>query len=146
MPFLQHHLLGGGDTFVRNQTIHRTNRTETSLEVDTVTKSNRTEHYDSYSEKISFDGNVANQTAASNTPTGFQQQFVNSNSRLNLSNIALEDDNYAEAYGINGLTIHRSGSSLNGTLIEDTTTRVRGTVYSVTNETVRSHETTAGVR
>ena len=135
-----------GDTFVRNQTVHRTNRTETSLEIDTVTKSNRTEHYDSYSEKIFFDGNAVNSANSSTIPDGFQQQFVNSNSTLKLSNIALDDDNYAEAYGINGLTIHRSGSSLNGTFIEDTNTRVTGTVYSVTNETFRSHETTAGVR
>ncbi len=134
-----------GETFVRNQTVHRTSRTETSLNIDTVTNSNRTEHYDSYSEKISFDGNVAN-ASSSTTPNGFQQQFVNGNSTLNLSNIASDDDNYAEAHGVNGLTIHRSGSSLNGTLIEDTTTRVTGTVYSVVNETFRSHETTAGVR
>ncbi|MBE9048330.1 hypothetical protein IQ255_28750 [Pleurocapsales cyanobacterium LEGE 10410] len=140
-----------GDTFVRNETIHRTNRTETSLEVDTVTKSNRTEHYNSYSEKIFFDGNVANRTQSQSSiaPEGFQQQFVSDNSVLKLSNVFLNDDNYAEAYNTNnsnGLTIHRSGSSLTGTFIEDITTRVTGTVYSVTNETFRSHETTAGVR
>ena len=134
-----------GETFVRNQTVHRTSRTKTSLNIDTVTNSNRTEHYNSYSEKISFDGNVAKSASSSTTPN-VQQQLVNGNSTLNLSNIASDDDNYAEAYGINGLTIHRSGSSLNGTFIEDTTTRVTGTVYSVVNETFRSHETSAGVR
>ena len=133
-----------GETFVRNQTVHKTNRTETSLNIDTVTNSNRTEHYNSYSEKISIDGNAAKSVNSSTAPNGFQQQFVNGNSTLNLSN--MDDDNYAEAYGINGLTIHRSGSSLKGTLVEDTTTRVTGTVYSVVNETFRSHETTAGVR
>ena len=134
-----------GETFVRNETIHRTSRTETSLNIDTVTNSNRTEHYNSYSEKISFDGNVAKSVNSSTAPNGFQQQFVNGSSTLKLSNLA-DDDNYAEAYRVNGLTIHRSGSSLKGTFIEDTTSRVTGTVYSVVNETYRSHETTAGVR
>lgn len=139
-----------GETFVKNQTIHRTNRTETSLDIDTVTNSNRTEHYNSYSEKIFLDGNFANRSSSSNSSNGgFQQQFVNNNAVLKLSNISLKDDVYAEAYQINaptGLTIHRSGSFLEGTFIEDITTRVTGTVYSVTNETFRSHETTAGVR
>ena len=139
-----------GETFVQNKTVHRTNRTETSLDINTVTNSNRTEHYNSYSEKIFLDGNFANQSQSSNSSnSGFQQQFVNNNAVLKLSNISLNDNNYAEAYKINnptGLTIHRSGSSLEGTFIEDTTTRVTGTVYSVTNETFRSHETTAGVR
>ena len=138
-----------GDTFVRNETVHRTNRTETSLEIDTVTNSNRTEHYNSYSEKIFIDGNIINQSRSSDSSNGgFQQQLVNNNAVLKLSNISLKDDNYAEAYQINaptGLTIHRSGSSLEGTFVEDITTRVTGTVYSVTNETFRSHETTAGV-
>ena len=61
----------------------------------------------------------------------------------------MNDDNYAEAYKIgspSGLTIHRSGSSLDGTFVEDITTRVTGTVYSITNQTYRSHETSAGVR
>lgn len=138
-----------GETFVQNQTVHRTNRTETSLDIDTVTNSNRTEHYNSYSEKIFFDGNMTNQSQSSNSNGGFQQQFVNNNAVLKLSNISLNDNDYARAYKINnstGLTIHRSGSSLDGTFIEDTSTRVTGTVYSVTNETFRSHETTAGVR
>ena len=135
-----------GDTFVRNQAVHRNSRTETSLKIDTVTNSNRTEHYDSYSEKIFFDGNLAKSASSSNTPDSLQQQFVSNNSTLKLSNSALDNDNYADAYGINGLTIHRSGSSLNGTFIEDTNTRVTGTVYSVVNETFGSHETTAGVR
>lgn len=136
-----------GDTFVRNETVHRSNRTETSLEIDTVTKSNRTEHYDSYSEKIFFEGDVLQQSNL--TQSNFQQEFVNNNSVLRLSNVSLKDDDYAEVYNINspnGLTIHRSGSSLTGTFVEDTTTRINGTVYSVTNETFRSHETTAGVR
>lgn len=140
----------GGDTFVRNNTTHRTNRTETSLKIDTVTKSNRTEHYNSYSEKIFLDGNFASRASSSNSSDGgFQQQFVNNNAVLKLSNVSLQDDNYAEAYNIGspgGLTIHRSGSSLDGTFVEDINTRVTGTVYSVTNETFRSHETTAGVR
>ena len=139
-----------GETFVQNQTVHRTNRTETSLDIDTVTNSNRTEHYNSYSEKIFFDGNMTNRSQSSNSSNdGFQQQFVNNNAVLKLSNISLNDNNYADAHKINhptGLTIHRSGSSLEGTFIEDTTTRVTGTVYSVTNEIFRSHETTAGVR
>ena len=139
-----------GETFVRNETVHRTNRTETSLDIDTVTNSNRTEHYNSYSEKIFLDGNFANRSSSSNSSNGgFQQQFVNNNAVLKLSNISLKDDVYAEAYQINtptGLTIHRSGSFLEGTFIEDITTRVTGTVYSITNETFRSHETTAGVR
>ena len=132
-----------GETFVRNETIHRTSRTKTSLNINTVTNSNRTEHYDSYSEKISIDGNVAKSVNSSTKPN--LQQFVNGSSTLKLSNL-MNDDNYAEAYGVNGLTIHRSGSSLKGTFIEDTTTNVTGTVYSVVNETYRSHETTAGVR
>ena len=135
-----------GDTFVRNQTVHRTNRTETSLNINTVTNSNRTEHYDSYSEKIFFDGNVAKSANSASTPDGLQQQFASNHSTLKLSNLALNDNNYADAYGLNGLTIHRSGSSLTGTFTEDTNTRVTGTVYSLTNETFRSHETTAGVR
>lgn len=141
-----------GETFVRNNTTHRTNRTETSLNIDTVTNSNRVEHYNSYSEKIFLDGNSinqANKTQSSATSNNFQQQFVNGNSVLKLSNVSLNDDNYAEAYNLNssnGLTIHRSGSSLDGTFVEDITTRVTGTVYSVTNEIYRSHETTAGVR
>ena len=138
-----------GETFVNNQTVHRTNRTETSLDINTVTHSNRIEHYNSYSEKIFLDGNFANRSQSSNSNGGFQQQFTNNNAVLKLSNVSLNDNDYAEAYKINnptGLTIHRSGSSLEGTFIEDTTTRVTGTVYSVTNETFRSHETTAGVR
>ncbi|MGB5631987.1 MAG: hypothetical protein WBM86_04295 [Waterburya sp.] len=141
-----------GDTFVRNQTVHRSNRTETSLEIDTLTKSNRTEHYDSYSEKIVFEGDVLRQTNQAQSPgtqTNFQQQFVNGNSRLRLSNVSLKDDDYAQVYNINsphGLTIHRSGSSLTGTFVEDITTKITGTVYSITDETFRSHETTAGVR
>lgn len=141
-----------GDTFVRNETVHRTNRTETSLEIDTVTNSNRTEHYNSYSEKIFFDGNVVNQTNNVNSdssPGTIRQQFVNDSSVLNLSNSLLENDNYDETYnlnGLNGLTIHRSGSFLEGTFTEDITTRVTGTVYSVVNENFTSHETTAGVR
>ena len=141
-----------GDTFVRNETVHRNSRTESSLNIDTVTNSNRTEHYNSYSEKIFLDGNLvnrANKTQSSASPNGFQQQFVNNNSVLKLSNVSLNDDNYAETYNtnnFNGLTIHRSGSSLDGTFIEDVSTRVTGTVYNVTNETFRSHETTAGVR
>ena len=93
---------------------------------------------------------MTNRSQSSNSFNGgFQQQFVNNNAVLKLSNVSLNDNDYAEAYKINnptGLTIHRSGSSLEGTFIEDTTTRVTGTVYSVTNETFRSHETTAGVR
>ena len=138
-----------GETFVNNQTVHRTNRTETSLDINTVTHSNRIEHYNSYSEKIFLDGNFANRSQSSNSNGGFQQQFTNNNAVLKLSNVSLNDNDYAEAYKINnptGLTIHRSGSSLEGTFIEDITTRVTGTVYSVTNETFRSHETTAGVR
>lgn len=141
-----------GDTFVRNQTVHRSNRTETSLEIDTLTKSNRTEHYDSYSEKIVFEGDVLRQTNQAQSPgtqNNFQQQFVNGNSRLRLSNVSLKDDDYAQVYNINsphGLTIHRSGSSLTGTFVEDITTKITGTVYSITDETFRSHETTAGVR
>ena len=139
-----------GDTFVRNETVHRTNRTETSLDIDTVTKSNRTEHYDSYSEKIFFEGNSVNQTPSSlGENNNFQQEFINNNSALKLSNISLNDDDYAEVDNTNshsGWTIHRSGSSLSGTFIEDINTRVTGTVYSVTEETFRSHETTAGVR
>ena len=138
-----------GETFVKNQTVHRTNRTKTSLDIDTVTNSNRTEHYNSYSEKIFIDGNFTNRSSSNSSQDGFQQQFVNNNSVLKLSNISLGDDNYAEAYRINsptGLTIHRSGSSLEGTFIEDINTRVTGTVYSLSNETFRSHETTAGVR
>ena len=142
-----------GDTFVRNETIHRTNRTETSLEIDTVTNSNRTEHYNSYAEKISINGNTVRQiNQAQSSPVqdnNSQHEFINSNSALRLSNVGLNDDNYAEVYNINGpsgMTIHRSGSALTGTFVEDITTRVKGTVYSVTNETFRSHETTAGVR
>jgi len=141
-----------GDTFVRNETVHRTNRTESSLKIDTVTNSNRTEHYNSYAEKIFFDGNLVNQTTNVNSdsiPHNFQQQFVNSNSVLNLSNVFLQDNNYTNISNldkIDGLTIHRSGSSLEGTLIEDISTRVTGTVYSVINESFTSHETTAGVR
>lgn len=142
-----------GDTFVRNETVHRTNRTETSLEIDTVTNSNRTEHYNSYAEKIVINGNTVKQiNQAQSSPVqdnNFQQEFINNNSVLKLSNMGLNDDNYAQVYNINspsGMTIHRSGSSLTGTFVEDITTRVTGTVYSVTNETFRSHETTAGVR
>ncbi|NJK55492.1 MAG: hypothetical protein HC939_05635 [Pleurocapsa sp. SU_5_0] len=143
-----------GDTFVRNDTVHRTNRTETSLEIDTVTNSNRTEHYDTYSEKIFLEGNSIKQTnqpqSLSVKDNDFQQEFVNNNSALKLSNVYLNDDNYTDVYNntnsFNGLTIHRSGSSLTGTFVEDTTTKIKGTVYSVTNESFRSHETTAGVR
>ena len=142
-----------GETYVRNDTVHRTNRTETSLEIDTVTKSNRTEHYDSYSEKIFFEGNSVRQTNQAQSSltqdNGLQQEFINNNSTLKLSNISLKDDKYADVYNVNspnGLTIHRSGSSLTGTFVEDITTKVTGTVYSVTNESFRSHETTAGVR
>lgn len=121
-----------GDTFVRNDTVHRTNRTETSLDVDTITKSNRTEHYNSYSEKISFEGNSVNQAQSSLIQNNnFQQEFINNNSVLRLSNISLNDDNYAEIYNTNnpnGWTIHRSGSSLSGTFIEDINTRVTGTI------------------
>ena len=140
-----------GDTFVRNNTVHRTNRTETSLEIDTVTKSNRTEHYNAYSEKIFLDGNIINQISNVNSDSfpNLQQQFVNDNSVLNLSNVFLQDNSYSNISNlnsINGLTIHRSGSSLEGTFIEDITTRVTGTVHSVVNESFTSHETTAGVR
>lgn len=140
-----------GDTFVRNNTTHRTNRTETSLEIDTVTKSNRTEHYNAYSEKIFLDGNVVNQIGNVNSDAvpNLRQQFVNDNSVLNLSNVFLQDNSYSEISNlgsVNGLTIHRSGSSLEGTFVEDITTRVTGTVYSVVNESFTSHETTAGVR
>ena len=140
-----------GETFVRNNTVHRTNRTETSLKIDTLTKSNRTEHYNSYSEKIFFDGNVVNQTSNVNSDSipNLQQQFINDNSVLNLSNVFLQDNSYSEISNldrVNGLTIHRSGSSLEGTFVEDITTRVTGTVYSVVNESFTSHETTAGVR
>ncbi|PSB08172.1 hypothetical protein C7B62_17570 [Pleurocapsa sp. CCALA 161] len=142
-----------GDTFVRNDTVYKTNRTETSLEIDTVTNSNRTEHYNSYSEKIFFEDNLIKQTNQSQSSAqndDFQQEFVNNNSVLKLSNVYLNDDNYTDVYNntnsFNGLTIHRSGSSLTGTFVEDTTTRIKGTVYSVTNESFRSHETTAGVR
>lgn len=142
-----------GDTFVRNETVHRTNRTETSLEIDTVTNSNRTEHYNSYAEKIVINGNTVKQiNQAQSSPVqdnNFQQEFINNNSVLRLSNVELNDDNYAQVYNISspsGMTIHRSGSSLTGNFVEDITTRVTGTVYSVTNETFRSHETTAGVR
>lgn len=138
-----------GDTFVRNDTTHRTNRTETSLEIDTVTNSNRTEHYNTYSEKLVFEGNAVNRTSvnADSAPT-FQQQFVNDNSVLTLTNVFLQDGNVgiSNLDNVNGLTIHRSGSSLEGTFIEDTTTRITGTINSVTNESFTSHETTAGVR
>jgi hypothetical protein len=143
-----------GDTFVRNDTVYRTNRTETSLEIDTVTNSNRTEHYNAYSEKIFFEGDSIKQTSQPQSSSAqdddFQQEFVNNNSVLKLSNVYLNDNNYTDVYNntnsFNGLTIHRSGSSLTGTFIEDTTTKIKGTVYSVTNESFRSHETTAGVR
>ena len=138
------------DTFVKNSTVHRTSRTESSLNIDSVTTSNRTEHYDSYSEKITIGGNAVNQTnPAQSSPNNVQQEFVNSHSSLSLSNVSLQDDDYADVYNINspnGMTIHRSGSSLTGNFTEDISTRVTGTVYSVTNETYRSHETTAGVR
>ncbi|MEL6928499.1 MAG: hypothetical protein AAFO95_07685 [Cyanobacteria bacterium J06600_6] len=139
-----------GDTFVRNETIHRTNRTETSLEVDTVKKSNRTEHYNSYSEKITFSGNGINRTNTGTNlePSNFQQQFINDNSVLTLSNIGLQDNNLgiSNISEVNGLSIHRSGSSLEGTFVENINTRITGTIYSVTNESFTSHETTAGVR
>ena len=153
MAFLTASPAIAGETFVRNDTVHRTNRTETSLEVDTVTKSNRTEHYNTYSEKIFFEGNVVRQTNQAQSDSAqnndFQHKFASDNSVLKLSNVSLKDDSYADVYNINGsngLTIHRSGSSLDGTFIEDITTKVNGTVYSVTNESFRSHETTAGVR
>ena len=143
------------DTFVQNETTHKNTETETSLIIDTVINSNRTEHYDSYTEKITFQGNgnaatQTNQAQSSLTPNNdFQIEIVNSNSVMKLSNVYLNDNNYGEVYNVNGpngMTIHRSGSSLTGTFVEDTTTKVTGTVYSVTNETYRSHETTAGVR
>lgn len=144
-----------GDTFVRNDTVYRTNRTKTSLEIDTVTNSNRTEHYNTYSEKIFLEGNLIKQTNqpqfSSRQDDDFQQEFVNNNSVLKLSNVYLNNnDDYTDVYNntnsFNGLTIHRSGSSLTGIFVEDTTTKIKGTVYSVTNESFRSHETTAGVR
>jgi hypothetical protein len=143
-----------GDTFVRNDTVHRTNRTETSLEIDTVTNSNRTEHYNTYSEKIFFEGNSIKQTNQAQSSLAqddnFQRELSHNNSVLRLSNIYLNDDNYTDVYNnnnsFNGLTLHRSGSSLTGTFVENITTKIKGTVYSVTNESFRSHETTAGVR
>jgi hypothetical protein len=43
-------------------------------------------------------------------------------------------------------TIHRAGSSLSGSFREDNTTRVRGTINTITNSYRSIHETSAGIR
>jgi hypothetical protein len=47
---------------------------------------------------------------------------------------------------LNDFTVHNSGSYVNGSFYEETTTRVWGTINTITNSYTRSHESSAGIR
>jgi hypothetical protein len=111
-----------GETFVRNVRIDRTTKTDTNLNIETITKSTRIEYYDSFANKT-YLGNGG---------------IINSVTDISYTKIDYDPSN--------SFSWHHSGSSLRGKFIEDNLTKVWGTIKSYSEENYTSHETTAGVR
>ncbi|MEH2240125.1 hypothetical protein [Nostoc sp.] len=106
-----------GETFVLNQWTIQGSRTETNLNIDIVTNSNRTQDYSSSSDKMYIDGTV-------------ETEYNNGNVRKSVKNYTLQN----------------TGSELNGSFNEKMTTRVWGTINTIMNSYTSSHESSAGIR
>jgi hypothetical protein len=66
------------------------------------------------------------------------EDYSSSSSKISFDNQVPES--------LTGRTINRASSYLNGSLYEENTTRVFGTVNTITNSYTRFHESSAGVR
>ncbi|MCC5617745.1 hypothetical protein LC605_22165 [Nostoc sp. CHAB 5836] len=106
-----------GETFVLNQWTIKGNRTETNINIDTVTNSTLVQDYNSWSDKMYIDH------------TG-ETEYNNGNVRESVKNF----------------TVHRTGSYLNGSFHQDMTNRVWGTVNTIMNTYTSIHESSAGIR
>lgn len=106
-----------GETFVLNQWTIKASRTETNLNIDTVTNSNRQEDYSSSSNKIYIDGEVET-----------------------------EYNNGTVIKSFKDFTVQNVGSELNGSFHEEMRTRVWGTINTIMNSYTSTHESSAGIR
>lgn len=107
-----------GETYVRNESIKSWGHTETNLDMDSVTKSNRHEAYGSFADKVYTDGDMTQEGGL------FKPKTV-------------KYDDYTE---------HTAGSLLLGKFNESNKTTVDGTIYSFSEFKSNSHETSAGIR
>lgn len=110
-----------GETFVRNEWVNSHSKTDTNLNLDSHTNSNRYESYSSWADKIYVDGDI-------NVSKCFSKCGVS-------SEVSFDD-----------FTVHAAGSNLSGSFHENIVTKVYGTINTITNTYTNSHETTAGVR
>ncbi|MEH2323246.1 MAG: hypothetical protein V7K32_06680 [Nostoc sp.] len=106
-----------GETFVLNQWTIQQSRTDTSLNIDNVTNSTRTQDYNSSSNNIYIDGKV-------------QTEYNNGKVRKVFKDF----------------TIQNAGTELNGSFSEETTARVWGTINTITNSYTSTNESSAGIR
>ncbi|MEH1834835.1 MAG: hypothetical protein V7L29_22930 [Nostoc sp.] len=106
-----------GETFVLNQWTIQGSRTETNVNIDNVTNSNRTQDYSSSSDKMYIDGTVETESNNGNVRKPFKN-----------------------------FTANHAGSYLNGSFHEEMTNRVWGTINTIMNSYTNSHESSAGIR
>lgn len=106
-----------GETFVLNQWTIKGSRTETNLNIDTVTNSTRGQDYSSSSNKIYIDGEVET-----------------------------EYNNGTVTKSFKDFTVQNVGSQLNGSFHEEMRTRVWGTINTIMNSYTSIHESSAGIR
>ena len=107
-----------GETYVRNESIDSWGKTETNLDMKSVTNSTRHEAYGSFAYKEYTDGDVIKKGG------WFKPQTV-------------KYDDY---------TKHTAGSLLLGSFEESNKTTVGGTIKSFSRFESNAHETSAGVR
>ena len=110
-----------GESFVRNELIHRNSVTKTNLNLDSTTNSYRNEDYVSAAEKFYYEGGKKKQDSKSG--------------KYN------PKKDYASGY-----TEHYAGSLLVGNFNEHSYSHVYGTINTHTNEYSNAHETTSGIR
>lgn len=106
-----------GGTFVFNQWKSQQGRTEVLYNIDSTTYSTNHDNYNSSANKMYIDGKVET-----------------------------EENNGRITKSFEGVTVHNAGSELNGSYYEQNTTRVWGTIHTITNSYTNSHETSAGIR
>ena len=107
-----------GETYVRNESIDSWGKTETNLNMESVTNSTRHEAYGSFAYKEYTDGDV-------------------DVTKLGKGSFEVDYDDY---------TKHTAGSLLLGSFEESNTTTVGGTIKSFSRFESNAHETSAGVR
>ncbi len=111
-----------GETYVRNEWTDTETITKTDLDLKSTTDSIRLEKYDSFANKVYYEGS---------------------------KEVSHNYDDYGSSettsYG-DGYSVHVAGSNLWGTFAEKVNTVIKGDILSISTETSKAHETSAGVR